>query len=96
MKKCCGKAMDLRHAKTPEGVPYDYYVCGKCEEEIVDMKQLHDVAQKYRELKKYRIKLTRWGRSTGIRIPQELIKKYKLKDEVIILPEEKGLRIVHV
>ena len=56
--KCCGK-IETRRAKTPEGVPYEYSVCTKCGEEIVDMRQLHDVAQKYRDLEKYRIKLTR-------------------------------------
>ncbi|HIH24894.1 TPA: AbrB/MazE/SpoVT family DNA-binding domain-containing protein [Candidatus Woesearchaeota archaeon] len=95
MRNCpsCKKTMRSLRANTPEGVPYEYYACA-CGEEIVDMRQLHDVAQKYRDLKSYRIKLTRWGRSTGLRIPQELVKKYKLKDEVMILPDEKGLRIV--
>jgi len=97
MRDCptCKKEMRAAQAHTPEGVLYHYYSC-LCGEEIVDMRQLHDVAQKYRELKSYRIKLTRWGKSTGLRIPQELVKKYKLKDEVILLPDEKGFRILQV
>jgi len=30
-----------------EGVGYKYYKCQSCGEEIVDMKQLHQVAEKY-------------------------------------------------
>ena len=35
-----------KSAKTPEGIEYNYYKCEKCGEEIVDMKQLHKVAEK--------------------------------------------------
>jgi len=31
---------------TPEGVKYNYYKCGKCSDEILNMKQLHEVAWK--------------------------------------------------
>ncbi len=83
-------------AKTPEGIEYNYFKCEKCGEEIVDMKQLHDVAQKYREMKRFNAKISKWGMSLGLRIPKELVKKYNLKDskEVIIIPEEKGLKII--
>jgi uncharacterized protein with PIN domain len=51
MKKCSeckGKMKELK-AKTPEGVEYKYYKCSKCGSEIVDMKQLHEVAEKYKK-----------------------------------------------
>ncbi|MBI2139166.1 AbrB/MazE/SpoVT family DNA-binding domain-containing protein [Candidatus Woesearchaeota archaeon] len=98
MRKCaeCRGVMQELKAKTPEDVWYSYYKCGKCGEEIVDMKQLHHVAEKYRTLKKYNVKLSKWGLSLGLRIPKELVKRYGLKDEeeVAIIPEEKGIRIV--
>lgn len=98
MKKCseCKRKMSELKAKTPEGVSYKYYKCEKCGDEIVDMKQLHDVANVYRDMKKYRAKVTKWGMSLGIRIPKELVNKYHLKNdgEVTIIPEEKGIRIV--
>lgn len=34
-------------AKTPEGVEYKYFRCSKCGEEILNIGQLHNVAQKY-------------------------------------------------
>ena len=98
MKKCteCGNEMIGLEAKTPEGISYSYYRCKKCGEEIVDKQQLHEVAEKYRTLKRYNVKLSRWGLSLGIRIPKDLIKRYKLKEEtkVSIIPDKKGIRIV--
>jgi antitoxin component of MazEF toxin-antitoxin module len=60
------------------------------------MKQLHNVAEKYRVMKKYNVKLSKWGLSLGLRIPKELAKKYKFRDnkEVTIIPEDKGIKIV--
>ena len=93
--KRCSKCEELK-TKTPEGVEYSYYRCKNCGEEIVDMKQLHNVAQKYRVMKKYSAKLSKWGLSLGLRIPKELVERYKLKsnEEVTIVPEEKGMKIV--
>ena len=98
MRKCteCGSTMQQLKAKTPEGIEYNYYKCKKGGEEIVDMKQLHDVAESYRILKKYNVKLSKWGLSLGLRIPKELVEQYKLKNEkeVSIIPEKSGIRII--
>ena len=98
--KCpeCGGKREVRTSKTIEGIPYKYHSCKKCGEEVLDMDQLHKVAQKFREMKRYRAKITKWGNSLGIRIPQDLTKKYKFKDkeEVLIIPEEKGIKLVPV
>jgi len=98
MKKCseCGQAMKELTTKTPENVTYSYYKCERCNEEIVDMSQLHEVAEQYRTLRKYQVKLSKWGLSLGLRIPKELVEKYHLKDEdeVAIIPEKKGIRIM--
>ena len=98
MKKCSecrGKMRELK-AKTPEGVEYRYFKCEKCGEEIVDMKQLHNVAQKYREMKRFNVKISKWGMSLGLRIPKELVTKYHLKDnkEVTMIPEKEGIKII--
>ena len=83
-------------AKTPEGVDYSYFKCKKCGEEILDMAQLHNVAEKYREMKRYNVKLSKWGQSLGLRIPKEVARKYNLKDdrEVTVIPEKEGIRIL--
>ena len=83
-------------AKTPDGVEYNYFRCQKCGEEIVDMKQLHAVADKYRHMKKFNAKISKWGMSLGVRIPKELAQKYHLENnsEVTIIPEDEGMRII--
>ena len=82
--------------ETPEGVEYKYFKCEKCGEEIVNMKQLHDVAQVYREMRKYHAKLSKWGLSLGVRIPKELVERYHFRndEEVTIIPEDNGIKII--
>lgn len=98
MKTCseCQSKMVKKTARTPEGISYKYFECTKCGEEVVNMKQLHNVAEKYRTIKKYHVKLSKWGLSIGLRIPKELVKRYNLKDdkEVAIIPEDKGIKVV--
>lgn len=98
MKKCseCNGVMKEMSALTPEGVEYHYYKCNQCGEEMLNMEQLHNVAQKYRLLKSYHVKLSKWGLSLGVRIPKELAEKYKLKEnkEVIIIPEKQGMKMI--
>ena len=98
MKKCpeCNESMIELSDKTPEGVTYHYFKCKKCGEEIVDMKQLHNVAQVYREMKRFNAKLSKWGMSLGVRIPKELVEKYNFKDneEVTMIPEKEGIKII--
>ncbi len=96
MKKCseCNGKMKELKAKTPEGVEYNYFRCEKCGEEIVNMKQLHEVAQEYREMKRFHAKISKWGMSLGLRILKSLVKKQHFKDneEVTISPEDKGIK----
>ncbi|MBU1203922.1 MAG: AbrB/MazE/SpoVT family DNA-binding domain-containing protein [Nanoarchaeota archaeon] len=98
MKTCseCKGIMAKKSAKTPEGVGYDYYKCRKCGEEVLNMKQLHEVAEKYRKIRIYHTKLSKWGLSIGLRIPKELVNRYGFKNnkEVVLIPEESGIRIL--
>ena len=98
MNNCskCSRKLSENTGKTPEGVSYKYFKCIECGEEIVGMKQLHDVAEKYRFMKRYHVKLSKWGLSVGLRIPKELVEKYKLKNnkEVALIPEEEGIKLI--
>lgn len=97
MRKCseCNGKMEERLARTPDRVAYRYFKCLKCGEEIVAMEQLHEVAEKYREMKRFKVKLNRWGMSLGLRIPKELVSRYKLKDkkEVVMIEESNGIMV---
>jgi len=96
--KCakCENKMINKKGITPEGFEYDYSTCTNCGEEIVDLKQLHEVAQKYREMKKYSVKISKWGDSLAMRIPKELVKEYNLKSEkrITLIPESKSIKII--
>jgi len=93
--KCskCGKKTKIVKTAYPDGVPYEYHKCS-CGNDVLDMSQLHAAAQIYRRMKKYNVKLSKWGNSLGLRIPKELMKKYKFKDSVQIIEEEDGLKII--
>ena len=97
MKQCtvCKKKMKELKGETPEGVSYRYFQCA-CGEEIVDMKQLQDVAQVYRAMKKYHAKISKWGMSLGLRIPKDLAEKYHFSQdkEVTLIPDEEGIKII--
>lgn len=62
------------------------------------MKQLHRVAEKYRVIKNYHVKLSKWGLSLGMRLPKEVVQRYRLKDneEVVLIPEKEGIKIMPV
>ncbi|MDO8643224.1 MAG: AbrB/MazE/SpoVT family DNA-binding domain-containing protein [Candidatus Woesearchaeota archaeon] len=98
MKKChdCGGIMKERRTFTPDNIPYRYFHCARCGEGIVNMEQLHEVATIYRTLKKYHVKISKWGMSLGVRIPKELAEKYKLKnnEELILIPDKDGIKMV--
>jgi hypothetical protein len=87
--------MEEKQAQTPEGISYRYFAC-PCGEEIVNMQQLHDVAEQYRTIKLYRAKVTKWGQSLGFRIPKDLVEKYHFKanDEVALIPEKNSIKVI--
>lgn len=96
--KCskCGKLMVEKKAETPQGISYSYYKCKHCGEEILNMEQLHDIAEKYRKIKQYNVRISKWGVSMGVRIPKELVQKYHLakKKEITMIPQEKAIKLV--
>src|SRR3989344_1284046 len=98
VRKCsgCNTVQVIVQGATPDGVPYSYYRCPGCREEVLSMEQLHEVSERYKMLKKHHAKITPWGRSLGIRIPKALAKKYKFsaQKEVIMIPEEHGIRLI--
>ena len=93
---CTGKMETFVDSMPEDNIAYEAYRCTSCGEELLDMKQLGDVAERFKEYKRMKAKISRWGSSLGIRIPKELVKKYKLKpnNEVTFVAEENGIRIV--
>ena len=96
--KCpyCKIEMVEKEGKNQDGVSYAYHCCPRCKEELLDMRQLHEVAEKYRRLKKYSAKLSRWGSSIAVRIPSPLVKANHLKvgQELFFIQEKKAIKIL--
>ncbi len=99
MKTCaeCKGKMVERKKKMPEGIEYSYHHCTTCGDEILDMDQLHNVAEQYRMLKRYQVTLSQWGMSVGLRIPKDLADHYNFtpKSRVVLIPEKKGILILN-
>ena len=100
MKKCseCNGQIKEFVGTDQNGVNYKYYKCLKCNDSFLDMKQLHETSEKYRKMKKYNTKISKWGFSLGLRIPKEIAKKYNFKDkeEVMIIEEKEGIKIIPI
>ncbi len=93
--KCSGK-MVRKRGETPEGFEYSYFSCPKCGEEVLSLGQLEEVAKKYAEMKKYSVKISKWGESLAMRFPRELAKKYGLKknEKLTLIPEKNSIKIL--
>ncbi len=96
--KCirCKSEVVEKEKQTSDGVSHKYYSCISCGQEFLDMNQLHEVAEKYRQMKAHRAKISKWGDSLAIRIPKELAKEYALKPDkyVHLIREKKAIRIM--
>ena len=80
-----------------DGIEFEAYKCSKCGEEIMTMKQLKVLANKYRKLKNAKeIKFAKWGNSIAVRIPNEIAKEYSIKSgkQGLITKDKNGIKII--
>ncbi len=78
-------------------VAFDAYKCGKCGEELMDMKQLRKLAAKYHQLRKAKeITFVKWGNSLAMRIPQEFVQEMGIKEgsHALLRKGKEGLEII--
>ena len=80
-----------------DGIDFEAFKCKACGEEIMDMKQLKVLANKYRTLRKAKeITFSKWGNSIAVRIPSDLVAEYKISSgkQAILTSDRKGIRII--
>lgn len=80
-----------------DGVEFEAYRCSSCGEEIVDMKQLESLAEKYRKLRKAKdVTFAKWGNSIAVRIPRDIVEEYGIKSgrQAILTKDKKGIKII--
>lgn len=91
----CGNKMEKVKYDLGFGISVDSYTCSNCHHNITDEKTLDDVMKRLREKMALRVKIIRVGTGVGIRIPNEIARKMKLKQgkEVEIIPQTKQIVI---
>lgn len=89
----CDGRMVQRHG-VAEGMPYRYWHCLKCGDDILTMAQVEKAVRNKRRIQYMTV--NRWGPAVGIRIPARIARQYSLKHgtKVGFLEEKDGLRLV--
>lgn len=90
MKECpyCKIPTKIMKGVFDDGVEYEYHHCPKCGEELLDMAQLHEAAEKHRALRRAKeIEFGMWGNSIGVRIPKRVADAHGMK------PGKKGFLV---
>lgn len=99
IRKCweCRSKMVEKRDIDPNGIPYRYWGCEKCGEEVLDMEQLHESALMYKKLRKLlSVKVSRWGTALALRIPKEIVISQKIKPgEIVRIQKERiGFKVI--
>lgn len=56
-----------------DGVEFEAFKCSHCGEQLMNVKQLRQLAEKYRDLRRAKtIRFAKWGNSIAVRIPTDL------------------------
>jgi len=94
------KAEEMKEQKEimeQDGIEFEAYKCPKCGEEIMNMKQLKVLADKYRQLRKAKdIVFSKWGNSLAVRIPSEYAEEYNLSagKHGLMKKDKEGFKII--
>ncbi|OGM03291.1 hypothetical protein A3K72_03200 [Candidatus Woesearchaeota archaeon RBG_13_36_6] len=78
--KCKKQMQKTKDVIKEDNIEFDIYECKHCGERLMDMKQLHQLANKYRKLKKAQeVKFTKWGNSIAVRISKNFVNDLKIR-----------------
>lgn len=78
------------------GIEVDSLHCEKCGFNITENNRLKTAISSLREQMSKEIKIVKVGTGLGVRLPNDVVKSYKLKkgEEIIIKPEFDGIKLV--
>ena len=80
-----------------DGIEFEAFKCVSCGEEIMTMKQLKVLADRYRRLRSAKeITFAKWGNSIAVRIPSDITKEYKITPgkQGILIKDKKSIKII--
>lgn len=92
-----GEMKKKKDVMKQDGIEFEAYECSKCGEEIMNMKQLKSLADKYRELRKAKdIVFSKWGNSIAVRIPREYAEEFNISagKHGLLKKEKEGFKII--
>ena len=97
-KKCPQCKTNLEKVKfgIGYGIEVDSLHCKKCGFNITENNRLKTAISSLREQMSKEIKIVKIGTGLGIRLPNEVVKNYKLKkgEEIILKPEFDGIKLI--
>ena len=80
-----------------DGIAFEAYACPACGEEIMTMKQLKGLADKYGSLKNAKeITFAKWGNSIAVRIPSSVAHEFNIAagKHGTLTKDKEGIRII--
>ena len=77
-----------------DGVSFKSFRCS-CGKELMDMKQMGKLAEKFRKMKS--VRFAKWGNSIAVRIPKDIAEELNIKDgtEGFLMKDGKSLKIIN-
>ena len=95
--KCgnCGEKMEKVKYDVGFGIVVDSFTCPNCHHNFTDEKILDEAMEKMRKRMAIRVKVLKVGTGIGIRIPNEVVQKLRLRSgqEVEIIPRDNQIII---
>lgn len=82
-----------------DNIEFESLQCSSCNEEILTMKQLKNLAKKYRKLRKAKeITFAKWGNSLAVRIPSDIADEFKISagKQGLLTKDKEGIRIIPI
>lgn len=97
-KKCpqCKTSLEKVKFDIGYGVEVESLHCRKCGFNITEDNRLKTAISSLREQMSKEVKIVKVGTGLGVRLPNEVVKSYKLKkgEEIILKPEFDGIKLV--
>ena len=94
---CQGKMEKKKDIMEEVGVEFEALKCVECGEEIMTMKQLKSLANKYKKLRNAKeVTFAKWGNSIAVRIPSDIADEFNISvgNHGILTKDKNGIKII--
>jgi len=94
---CKGKMEITKDIIKQDKIEFEAFRCMSCGEELLDSKQLKNLAAKYRKLRAAKeIVFSQWGNSIAVRIPKDIAEEYHITSGThgLLTKDKDGIKII--